>query len=224
MPYVGAPFVAEGSPEGYLGAISKVLELHPRRLVHGHTPLGVLFTTEAMPGLNEAMRALYSRTLAAAYEARPLGDVLADNFLPASLSTAPAAAQPYIIVRDTFVQRLYLEHAGYWQSNGEGMDPFSRVEWAAALDLLGGAREDAFVRAVSELEARGDAPMALHMAEFGLVRYPSSSALQQSRNKALTALRDIYSQTNPFRFIIYSEWAGGDMDPVTQPERQGPDD
>jgi glyoxylase-like metal-dependent hydrolase (beta-lactamase superfamily II) len=36
MPYSGAPFVAEGSAEGYLGAIAQVLELHPRRLVHGH--------------------------------------------------------------------------------------------------------------------------------------------------------------------------------------------
>jgi glyoxylase-like metal-dependent hydrolase (beta-lactamase superfamily II) len=36
MPYVGAPFVAEGSPEGFLGAIALVLDLHPRRLIHGH--------------------------------------------------------------------------------------------------------------------------------------------------------------------------------------------
>src|SRR5262249_5726180 len=66
MPYVGAPFVAEGSAEGYLGAIAKVLELHPRRLVHGHGPLTDLFTMEAMPGLRDAMGALYERSLAAA--------------------------------------------------------------------------------------------------------------------------------------------------------------
>jgi glyoxylase-like metal-dependent hydrolase (beta-lactamase superfamily II) len=60
MPYVGAPFVAEGSVEGYLGAIAMVLDLHPRRLIHGHLPLTATFTIEAMPGLRDAMAALYT--------------------------------------------------------------------------------------------------------------------------------------------------------------------
>src|SRR6185295_15942664 len=51
MPYLGAPFAAEGSAEGYLGAISTVLDLHPRRLIHGHPPLTAVFPIEAMPGL-----------------------------------------------------------------------------------------------------------------------------------------------------------------------------
>src|ERR1700737_1536890 len=53
MPYVGAPVVAEGSPEGSLGAIAMVLELHPRRLIHGHVPLTAILTMEAMPGLRD---------------------------------------------------------------------------------------------------------------------------------------------------------------------------
>jgi glyoxylase-like metal-dependent hydrolase (beta-lactamase superfamily II) len=146
MPYVGAPFVAEGSPEGYLGAIEMVLELHPRRLIHGHVPLTALLTMEAMPGLRDAFRALYERTLTAARAARPLADVLHDDFLPDSLREAPAAVQPYLIARDTFVQRLYAEHAGYWQSNGDGIDAFTRAEWAAALDALGGGSDEAFAR------------------------------------------------------------------------------
>src|SRR5947207_5091047 len=54
------------------------------------------------------------------------GNLLHDNFLPESLRGTPAAAQPYLIARDTFVQRLYAEHAGYWQSNGDGIDLFTR--------------------------------------------------------------------------------------------------
>src|SRR6185312_13866660 len=93
MPYVGAPFVAEGSPEGYLGAIEQVLDLHPRRLIHGHTPLTAVFTMEAMPGMRDAMGALYQHSLAAARAARPLPEVLHDAFLPGSLRAAPAAVQ-----------------------------------------------------------------------------------------------------------------------------------
>ncbi|HEY3256707.1 MAG TPA: MBL fold metallo-hydrolase [Polyangiaceae bacterium] len=218
MPYLGAPFVAEGSPEGYLGAIAQVLELHPRRLIHGHPPLSALFTIEAMPGLRDAAGELYQHTLSAARAARPLAELLHDNLLPASLRSAPAAVQPYLIMRDTFIQRVYAEHAGYWQANGDGMDHFTRAEWAAALDTLG-IDDAAYARAAVDLEARGDATLALHIAELGLARYPASQALQKARQGALTSLQQMYAQTNPFRFIVYSEFAGRALEPVALPTR-----
>lgn len=211
MPYVGAPFVAEGSAEGFRGAIDKVLELHPRRLVHGHPPLTALFTAQAMPGLRDAVGELYDRTLAAAHHTRPIADVLHDNFVPQSLRSAPKSALPYLVLRDTFIQRLYAEHAGYWESNGQGIDHFTQAEWAAALDVLGGGSDAAFARAVDELNARGDAALALQIAEFGMVRHPESAALQKGRERAYVLLRQIYSQTNPFRFIVYSERAGQNL-------------
>jgi glyoxylase-like metal-dependent hydrolase (beta-lactamase superfamily II) len=214
MPYIGAPFVAEGSPEGFLGAIAMVLDLHPHRLVHGHPPLTSLFTVDAMPGLRDAMGALYQRGMASARRARPLGEVLNENFIPDSLREAPLAVQPYLVARDTFLQRLYAQHAGYWQSNGDGMDVFTHAEWAAALDLLGGESDAAFVRAATQLESRGDAALALQIAELGQLRHPSSAGLQAIRARALTTLRDIYSQDNPFRFIVYSEWAKRGMGAV----------
>jgi hypothetical protein len=122
--------------------------------------------------------------------------------------------QPYLVTRDTFVQRLYTQQAGYWQSNGDGIESFTRVEWAAALDALGGGGDAPFVRTARDLEARGDAALALQIAEMGLARHPASTGLQQARQRALTTLRDIYSQTNPFRFIVYSEFAGRGLAPV----------
>jgi hypothetical protein len=218
MPYVGAPFVREGSPEGYLGAIGMVLDLHPRRLIHGHSPLTALFTMQAMPGLRDAVGALHARTLAATRATRPLADVLHDDFLPETLREAPSAVQPYLLVRDNFVQRVYAEHAGYWQSNGDGMDVFTRAEWASALDSMGGGSEAAFVRTVQQIAGRSDAALALHIAEMGLLRYPSSTALKEGRTVALRTLREIHSQMNPFRFIVDSEWAGRDLAPVTPTE------
>ena len=214
MPYVGAPFVAEGSTEGFLAAISAVLDLHPRRLIHGHTPLTAMFTIEAMPGLRDAMGALYAHGLEAAHAARPLPHLLHDDFLPTSLRATPAAVQPYLIARDTFLQRLYTEHAGYWQSNGDGLDAFTRDEWAAALDGSRVAATGAFARTSRELEARGDAALALQIADLGLARHPTSVPLRQARERALTTLRELYAQTNPFRFIVYSEMAGRGLAPV----------
>jgi glyoxylase-like metal-dependent hydrolase (beta-lactamase superfamily II) len=217
MPYVGAPFVAEGSPEGFLGAIATVLELHPRRLIHGHTPLTAVFTIDAMPGLRDALGALYAHGLAAAQAARPLAEVLHDNFLPDSLRATPAAVQPYLVARDTFMQRLYTQHAGTWQSNGEGIESFTRAEWAAALDTLAGGGDAPFVRTARDLEARGDAALALQIAEMGLARHPASAPLRQARERALTTLREINAQGNPFRFIVYSELAGRGLAPVVMP-------
>jgi hypothetical protein len=167
-----------------------------------------------MPGLGEALGALYARGLADARAARPLPEALHDNFMPASLRAAPAAVQPYLITRDTFLQRLYLQHAGYWQANGDGIDLPTRAEWAAALDMMGGGGDDAFIRTARDLEGRGDAALALRIAEAGLLRHPSSAPLLALRQRTLTTLRGIASQSNPFRFIIYSEWAGQDLSPV----------
>jgi glyoxylase-like metal-dependent hydrolase (beta-lactamase superfamily II) len=217
MPYIGAPFVAEGSPEGFLAAIDLVPQLHPHRLIHGHSPLTALFTIDAMPGLRDAMGALYARSLAAARTARPLAELLHDDSPPTSLRAAPAPVQPYLVARDTFVQRLYTEHAGYWQANGDGIDTFTRSEWASALDGLAGGGDAPFVRTAHDLEARGDAGLALQIAELGLARHPASAALQETRQRTLTTLRDIYSQTNPFRFIVYSELASRGLAPVALP-------
>jgi glyoxylase-like metal-dependent hydrolase (beta-lactamase superfamily II) len=217
MPYLGAPFVPEGSPEGYLAAIEQVQAIAPHRLVHGHPPLTRLYTIDVMPGLGRAMKALYQRTLQGAYSARPLADTLHDNFIPESLRETPKVALPYLLARDTFVQRTYSEHAGYWQANGEGIENFSRAEWAGALDLLGGESADAFVRAADSLEQRGDAGLALRIVELGLLRYPESKALAATRARTLDTLRVINSGQNPFRFIVYSEFAGQGLAPVTVP-------
>jgi glyoxylase-like metal-dependent hydrolase (beta-lactamase superfamily II) len=215
MPYLGAPFVAEGSSQGFLDAAATVIRLKPRLLLHGHPPLTALFTLEAMPGLSAAMTALRERTVAAAQVARPLADVLHENFVPDSLRSTPRAALPYIVARDGFIQRTYLASAGYWQSDGEGLDHFTREEWGSALDALGGGGDGPFVRVADDLAKRGDAPLALRVAEIGLARHPDSSALRRSRQRVLEDLRQRYSQNNPFRFILVSEWAQSALSPVT---------
>lgn len=145
--------------------------------------------------------------------------MLHDDFLPPSLRSTPKAVVPYLVARDTFLQRIYAEHAGYWQSNGEGIDHFTRAEWAAALDALSGKSEASFARVADDFDSRGDAGMALRIAELGLVRYPASAALQASRTRALATMRQIHGQMNPFRFIVESEWAGKGLPPVTAPPR-----
>jgi glyoxylase-like metal-dependent hydrolase (beta-lactamase superfamily II) len=214
MPYVGPPFISEGSPEGYLDALAKVRSLAPRRLVHGHPPLTRLFSVEAVPGLEEALRSLYDRYAPQALQGRPVADMLHDNFLPETLRETPKAVIPYLIVRDHFLQRLHLQNAGYWTADGDGMELVTRSEWAAVLDDLGGGGDAAFARVASDLIARGDAPLALRVAEMGLLRHPNSEALRDGRKRALSMLVERANSVDPFRFIVYSQWAGVPLQPI----------
>lgn len=214
MPYVGAPFVAEGSTAGYIEAVAAAQRYDVARIIHGHPPLTRYWTKEAMPGLEQALRALRAHVLGAIGDARPLAEVLGDAFLPGSLHRSPHAAMPFAVMRDTFVQRAHREHSGYWSADGTGIDEFTSAEWAAALDLLGGKSAGAFGEAATELNRRGDAALALRVADLGLRAHPGDAALAAARAEALAALQARYQQINPFRFIIYSGWSGRDVPPV----------
>jgi glyoxylase-like metal-dependent hydrolase (beta-lactamase superfamily II) len=214
MPYLGAPFVAEGSAEGLFETMALIRSLQPRVLVHGHPPLTDIFTAEALPAIEAALRELHQRVGTAVGDGRTLAEILHDNLLPASLREHPKAVMPYLVMRDNFVKRVYHQSTGYWKPDGEGMEVLAPAEWAAALDLLGGHREDAFVRSVRALAERGDDVLALKLAQFGLVRYPASEALAALRRRALDNMRLRHQQLSPFKFIIYSEWAGAELSPV----------
>jgi glyoxylase-like metal-dependent hydrolase (beta-lactamase superfamily II) len=214
MPYLGAPFVAEGSADGLFEVMTLIRSLQPRVLVHGHPPLTDIFTVGALPAIEAALRDLHQRIRAAVGEGRTLVEILHENILPASLRDQPAGVMPYLVMRDNFIKRVYHQSTGYWKPDGEGMEVLAPAEWAAALDLLVGQREDAFVRTVRGLAERGDDVLALKLAQIGLVRYPPSEALAALRRRALDNLRARHQQLSPFKFIIYSEWAGAELSPV----------
>jgi glyoxylase-like metal-dependent hydrolase (beta-lactamase superfamily II) len=214
MPYLGAPFVPEGSAEGLFEAITAIRSLGPRVLVHGHPPLTDFFTIEALPGLESALRELHRRTRAGVAEARTLPEILHQNILPATLRDMPSAVLPYLVMRNNFVSRVYQQSTGYWKPDGEGLEILAPAEWAAALDLVGSGRAEPFVRSARTLLERGDDVLALKLTQLALLRHPANEDLTQLRRRALENLRVRNQQMNPFKFIIYSEWAGAELAPV----------
>jgi hypothetical protein len=56
--------------------------------------------------------------------------------------------------------------------------------------------------------------VALKLVDIGRVNYPACDALAGLRRQALDGLRARNQQLNPFKFIIYSEWAGASLTPV----------
>jgi len=214
MPYLGAPFLPEGSPEALFDNIVLIRSLHPRRLIHGHPPLTELFTIEGLPAFETAMRELHARVVSRIAEGRTLAEIVHENILPGSLRQHPDVVLRYLVMRDNFIKRLYLRRTGYWKVDGEGLEVVAPREWAGALDLLAGGREDAFVTSARTLLARGDHVLALRIVDMGQLAHSDSSRLADLRRRALDGLRARNQQLSPFKFIIYSEWAGTDLGPA----------
>jgi glyoxylase-like metal-dependent hydrolase (beta-lactamase superfamily II) len=214
MPQLGAPFLPEGSLEGLLGAMGVIQALEPTLLIHGHAPLTQLFTIAAFPALRAALGALHSFVLDGIRTGKPLVDILHQNYLPDLLQAHPSAVIPFIIMRDNVIKRVYHQRSGYWKPDGEGVEQLAPAEWAAALNVLGGGKEQAFVTSATTLLAQGDSTLAHKLVEFGLLCYPSSHQLTALRREALDRLREVNQQLNPFKFIVYSQWAEAELRPV----------
>src|SRR6266851_1734534 len=214
MPYLGQPFAAEGSPEGLLEALAFIGTLRPRLLIHGHPTLTQLFTAEAIPGLQAALTQLHGEVLDGIRDGRTLPDILEEASLPAVLRDHPTAVVPYLVIRDHFTERLYHQRTGYWQPDGQGLEPTTAAEHAAALDLLAGGREEQFTAAAATLIGKGDHALALEIIQPGLLRHPASTTLARLRRTALHRLMEQYQQFDPFKFLIYAELAGAEIGPV----------
>ena len=211
MPFLGAPFLPEGSPEALFENIGLIRSLGPQLLIHGHPPLTDTFTIEALPGFATALRELHTRTLARIAEGRPLPAILHENILPAMLSAHPRSVLPYLVARENFIKRLYHQRTGYWKPDGDGLEVVAPSEWAAALELLAGGQEKVFADTARTLLGRGEYGLAFKIADLGLINHRESSTLAEVRRRALDGLRARNQQMNPFKFIIYSEWARADL-------------
>jgi hypothetical protein len=198
--------------EGLLDAISLLRSLHPKLLIHGHTPLTENFTVKALEPLEMGLRSVYRDTLSSLHEGAPLSEALARNLVPAELEAYPDVVPAFLLMRENAIKRLYQQLTGYWKADRDGMEVFSAKDQAAALDLVAEGDPQRLARAGSSLNARGDFAMALRVADLGLAAHPSSSSLVAVKTRALEGLRAKY-QLNPFKFIVYSEAAGADLTP-----------
>jgi Alkyl sulfatase dimerisation len=214
MPYLGAPFFAEGSPDGLLDALALIVEIGPRVLVHGHALQTEVFTANTIPGLLAALTELRDQSLAGIGRGLTLTGLLKASVLPEVLREHPAAVGPYLATRDHFVQRLYHQHSGYWQPDGQGLEPYDAADRAAALDLLAGGRPEQFASTARTLLAQRDPGLALEIVNAGLARHPQADELPQLRQQALHRLMERHQLQDPFRFLIYAELAGVELAPV----------
>ena len=210
MPYLGAPFAQEGDLEGLFGAIDVIVSRNPQYLLQGHEPLTRNFSSPLiLSHLKTDLTWLQDQVLAAIRRGDERAAIHDANLIPPDfLATQPDAYQPYYILREHVIDRLYDQNVGYWQANLQGLAHPSRTDHAELLVDYLGVSEGQILKAAERLCADGKCAMAAELLETAEPKFSDGEALKNAKRFAYLKLMEKNQNTDPFKFIIYSAKAG----------------
>jgi len=210
MPYLGAPFVPEGDLQGLLDAIDIVVQKNPRYLLHGHEPLTRNFASAAMLAqLKKDLEWLRGQVLSAIRRGEERGAIHQANLIPPGLiGNQPDVYQPYLIMREHVIDRLYDQSGGYWQADLQGVEHLTRADQAELLVDYLGVSERQLVKTVERLVADGKYELAAELVESSRSRFANSASVAGARRLVYLKLMEKHQNTDPFKFIIYSAQIG----------------
>jgi glyoxylase-like metal-dependent hydrolase (beta-lactamase superfamily II) len=206
MPYLGAPFAEEGDFQGLVDAIDVVVEKHPQHLLHGHEPLTSNFASATMLAqLKTDLVWLHEQVLTAVRRGDERAAIHQANLIPPSLlGGQPDVYQPYLILREHLIDRLYDQNVGYWQPDLQGLDHLGRADRAELLVDYLGVSEKQLVKTVERMAADGKYELAASLLESSGSRFEHSSSVADAKRLVYLKLMEENQNTDPFRFIIYS--------------------
>jgi glyoxylase-like metal-dependent hydrolase (beta-lactamase superfamily II) len=206
MPYLGAPFVEEGDFQGLLDAIDVVVEKHPQYLLHGHEPLTRNFaSTTMLAQLKTDLEWLREQVLNAVRRGDERAAIHQANLIPpGQLGAQPDVYQPYLILREHVIDRLYDQNVGYWQPDLQGLDHLGSSDRAELLVDYLGVSEKQLVRAVERLAADGKYELAASLLKSTGSRFEDSTSVADAKRLVYLKLMEKNQNTDPFKFIIYS--------------------
>ena len=220
MPYLGAPFVQEGDLQGLLDAIDIVVQRNPRYLLHGHEPLTRNFTSAAMLAqLKTDLVWLREQVLAAMRRGDERGAIHQANLIPPGLlNDQPDVYQPYLIMREHVIDRLYHQNIGYWQPDSQGLEHLTRADQAELLVDYLGVSESQLVKTVERLTADGKYELAASLLESSGDRFARSVSVTNAKRLVYLKLMEKHQNTDPFKFIIYSAKIGEQTPQMAAPK------
>jgi glyoxylase-like metal-dependent hydrolase (beta-lactamase superfamily II) len=220
MPYLGAPFVQEGDLQGLLDAIDTVVQRSPRYLLHGHEPLTRNFASAAMLAqLKTDLVWLRDQVLSAMRRGDERGAIHQANLIPPGLlNDQPDVYQPYLIMREHVIDRLYQQNGGYWQPDGQGLEHLTRADQAELLVDYLGVSESQLVKTVERLTADGKYELAASLLESSGDRFARSASVINAKRLIYLKLIEKHQNTDPFKFIIYSAKIGEQTPQMAAPK------
>jgi glyoxylase-like metal-dependent hydrolase (beta-lactamase superfamily II) len=216
MPYFGAPFGDEGSPEGMLAAIEQVSALKPRLLLHGHEPLTRVFDSTAMlDDLHVQLAWLREAVLREMARGAERGAIQQSNLVPPTLEKSPASVDlAYLLMREHLIDRVYEQHSGYWQNGLHGLDVLTDADRGAALVDYLGIGESQIAAGVERMLADGRHELAAQTLRWARTRLPNSDRLNALHRVAYLKLMEKYQEFDPFKVIVYSGEIGQSLPPM----------
>jgi len=220
MPYLGAPFVQEGDLQGLLDAIDVVVQKNPRYLLHGHEPLTRNFASAVMLAqLKTDLVWLRDQVLSAMHRGDERGAIHQANLIPPGLlKDQPDVYQPYLIMREHVIDRLYHQNGGYWQPNLQGLEHLTGADQAELLVDYLGVSESQLVKTVDRLTADGKYELAASLLEASADRFERSASVTNAKRFVYLKLMEKHQNTDPFKFIIYSAKIGEQTPQIAAPK------
>src|SRR5262249_46635741 len=111
------------------------------------------------------------------------------NLIPPDLLGAqPDAYQPYFILREHVIDRIYDQSVGYWEANLQGLAHPSRVDRTELLVDYLGLSEGQIVGAADRLSADGNYAMAAELIDAAELKFPDSDSLKRAKRFAYLKL------------------------------------
>jgi glyoxylase-like metal-dependent hydrolase (beta-lactamase superfamily II) len=220
MPYLGAPFVVEGDLQGLLDAIDIVVQKNPRHLLHGHEPLTRVFASAAMLArLKTYLAWLRDQVLSAMQRGDERGTIHQANLIPPGLlNDEHDVYQPYLIMREHVIDRLYHQTIGYWQPDLQGLEHLTRADQAELLVDYLGVSESQLVKTLERLIADGKYELAASLLESSGDRFSHSAPVVHAKRLVYLKLIEKHQNTDPFKFIIYSAKIGEQTPQIAVPK------
>ena len=127
------------------------------------------------------------------------------NLIPPSLlGGQPDVYQPYLILREHVIDRLYDQNVGYWRPDLQGLDLLGRADRAELLVDYLGRSEKQLVKIEERLPADGKYELAASLLESSESRFEHSTSVANAKRLVYLKLMEKYQNTDPFKFIIYS--------------------
>src|SRR5262250_1896655 len=206
MPYLGAPFDEDGDVQGLLEALDVVVSRNPQHLLHGHEPLTRVFSSpQILSHLKTDLAWLQFEVLKAIRRGDERAAIHDANLIPPDLlANQPDSHQPFYILREHVIDRIYDQNVGYWEANLQGLAHFGRMDRAELLVDYLSLSETQIVTAADRLAADGKYAMAAELIESVEAKFPGSDSLKRAKRFAYLKLMEKNQNTDPFKFIIYS--------------------
>ena len=210
MPYLGAPFVVEGSLPGLLDAIDVVVQKHPRYILHGHEPLTRNFSSpDMLAQLKRNLVWLRDEVQRAIQRGENRAAIHRANLIPPGLiSGRPDVLLPYLIFREHVIDRLYHQNVGYWQADREGLDHLGDTDRAELFVDYLGLSERQLVSTAEKLSADGKHELAASLLRSAVARFGHTEGISRAERLVYLKLMEKYQNFDPFKYILYSAAIG----------------